>query len=151
MSENRFLGRRDQTLTKLDFALDGLRVLLAEDNKVNQQVAEGILKRRGVQVTLVGNGREALEALEANPESYDLMLMDLEMPELDGYETTDAIRKGKVKPDIPIVALTAQAIRGDREHCLQAGMDAYVSKPISPDELYRVLAHIVCQPTTDSD
>jgi len=151
MLENRFLGRREQNSAKLDFALDGLRVLLAEDNKVNQQVAQGILKRRGIQVTLVDNGRQALEALEDDPEGYDLVLMDLEMPELDGYEATEAIRTGTIKPDIPIVALTAQAIRGDREHCLQVGMDAYVSKPISPDELYRVLAHIVCQPAADSD
>jgi len=149
MLENRFLGHRDQTQAKLDVVLDGLRVLLAEDNKVNQQVAQGILKRRGIQVTLVDNGRQALEALEAYPERYDLVLMDLEMPELDGYEATRAIRKGATKPDIPIVALTAQAIRGDREHCLRAGMDAYVSKPISPDELYRVLAQIVCQSTAD--
>ena len=151
MLGNRLLGRPDQTQAKLDFALDGLRVLLAEDNKVNQQVAQGVLKRRGIQVTLANNGLEVLAALEADPEGYDLVLMDLEMPELDGYQTTEAIRQGAVKPKIPIVALTAQAIRGDREHCLQVGMDAYVSKPISPDELYRALAHIVCEPTADSN
>jgi len=72
-------------------------------------------------------------------------------PDLAGYQPAQAIRGREVRPDIPIVALTAQAIRGDREQCLQVGMDAYVSKPISPDELYRVLAHIVCQSAAGSD
>lgn len=122
--------------------LGGLRVLLVEDNRVNQQVAEGILRKRGVTVTIANNGREALERLQATPEAFDVILMDLEMPEVDGYEATGIIRSGSLRPDIPIVAITAQAIGGDRERCLDIGMNGYISKPIRPERLYQTLADV---------
>jgi len=123
--------------------LKGLQVLLVEDNQVNQQVAQGILRKEGVGVTLADNGREALAILEREPDRFDMILMDLEMPELNGYDATRAIRAGSIRPDIPIVAITAQAMRGDREACLAIGMNGYVSKPIKPAVLYRTLSEVL--------
>jgi two-component system sensor histidine kinase/response regulator len=117
------------------------RVLLAEDNPVNQQVALGMLKRLGCQATVVAHGGQALEALQHNP--YDVVLMDCQMPEMDGFAATRAIRASKAKatqPPIPIIALTANAMQGDREQCLAAGMDDYLSKPFTLEQLYAVLA-----------
>ncbi|HYL86202.1 MAG TPA: response regulator [Candidatus Angelobacter sp.] len=115
------------------------RVLIAEDNLVNQRLAARLLEKRGHVVTLAGNGREALAALEK--ESFDLVLMDLQMPEMDGFEATAQIRKNEAArgKHLPIVALTAHAMKGDREKCLDAGMDGYLTKPIRPQELDAVL------------
>jgi two-component system, sensor histidine kinase and response regulator len=115
-----------------------LRVLLVEDNRVNQRLATRLLEKRGHSVSLAADGREALVALEK--ESFDLVLMDLQMPEMDGFEATMAIRKNERGSGnhLPIVALTAHAMKGDREKCLAAGMDGYLTKPIrahEPDEL----------------
>jgi PAS domain S-box-containing protein len=112
------------------------RVLLAEDNSINQMVALGILKGLGVSADAVADGREVLRALESIP--YDLVLMDVQMPEMDGYESTRRIRdprSGVIDHDIPIVAMTANAMQGDRERCLEAGMNDYLPKPISPAAL----------------
>ncbi|MEX2608216.1 MAG: response regulator [Kiritimatiellia bacterium] len=119
----------------------GSRVLVAEDNPVNQQVAIGMLKRFDVHSDAVVSGEEAIYALETLP--YDLVLMDVQMPILDGLEATRRIRSGDsqvLNPDIPIVAMTANAMEGDRELCLKGGMDDYISKPVSQKELIRVLA-----------
>jgi CheY-like chemotaxis protein/HPt (histidine-containing phosphotransfer) domain-containing protein len=119
----------------------GSRVLVAEDNPVNQQVAIGMLKRFDVHSDAVISGEDAIYALETLP--YDLVLMDVQMPILDGLEATRRIRSGDsqvLNPDIPIVAMTANAMEGDRELCLEGGMDEYISKPISQKELIRVLA-----------
>jgi PAS domain S-box-containing protein len=120
-----------------------LRVLLAEDNPVNQRLAVYLLQKRGHEVVVAHNGREALACLER--ERFDLILMDLEMPELGGLETTTLIRKRErgTGGHIPIIALTAHAMKGDRERCLAAGMDGYVTKPIVAPELFRVMAEIV--------
>ena len=118
-------------------------MLLAEDNQVNQRLAARLLEKRGHRVSIAANGREALEALEK--ESYDLVLMDLQMPEMDGFEATSAIREKERKSGKhqTVVALTAHAMKGDRERCLAAGMDGYLSKPIRPQELDDVLdAHM---------
>jgi two-component system, sensor histidine kinase and response regulator len=123
-----------------DAALNNLRVLVVDDNLVNQQVVRGVLKKKGIQVVLANNGIEAVNAISASESIFDLVLMDLEMPEMDGIEATKAIRKGNITPNIPIIALTAQAMRGDREHCLAAGMNAYLSKPINPELLFKTLA-----------
>jgi len=115
------------------------RVLVAEDVQINQQVIAGLLEFLGVRATTVANGHEALDALRSMP--YDLVLMDCEMPDLDGFEATRIIRGGNViqNKDIPIIALTARALQGDRERCLQAGMNDYLSKPISREALDAVL------------
>jgi signal transduction histidine kinase/DNA-binding response OmpR family regulator/ABC-type amino acid transport substrate-binding protein len=115
------------------------RILLAEDNLVNQKLALRLLEKRGFDVTVVGDGRAALDALEAN--SFDAILMDIQMPEMDGFEATAAIRakEKSTGAHIPIIAMTAHALKGDQERCLEAGMDAYVSKPIRTAELFRII------------
>ena len=122
------------------FAGRSARILVAEDNIINQHVALGILKRMGLRADAVANGAEALKALEALP--YDLVLMDVQMPEMDGMEATRRIRDPRSavsNPRIPIIAMTAHAMQGDRERCLQGGMDDYVSKPVSPRALAEAL------------
>jgi two-component system sensor histidine kinase/response regulator len=116
-----------------------LRVLLAEDNLVNQRLAVRLLEKRGHYVAVAGNGREALTALEK--ERFDLVLMDVQMPEMDGFEATAAIREKEKssRTHLPIVALTAHAMKGDREKCLAGGMDGYLTKPIRPQELDEML------------
>lgn len=117
-----------------------LRVLLAEDNLVNQRLAVALLSKHGHTVTVVGNGQEALDALSTA--SFDLVLMDMQMPVLDGLEATRRIRAAELKSGqhLPIVAMTANAMQGDKEKCLEAGMDGYVSKPISVDALLAAIA-----------
>lgn len=115
-------------------------LLLAEDNLVNQKVATQFLKRLGMTCDVVGNGREAVAALQQK--EYDLVLMDLHMPEMDGLEATREIRARESKqarPRLPVVALTADAVKGDREKCIEAGMDDYVTKPIRLNEIRNVL------------
>ena len=111
------------------------RVLLAEDNVVNQKVAVHLLEKLGGQVDVVANGREALEMVQSF--QYDLILMDCQMPEMDGYEATRQIRSQAVK--LPIIALTANAMKGDSQRCLEAGMDDYLTKPITLDSLQAAL------------
>jgi len=116
------------------------RILLAEDNITNQQVAMGILRKFGMHAEAVANGQEAVKALETIP--YDLVLMDVQMPEMDGFEATRLIRDpGSPVKDhgIPIIAMTAHAMQGDRERCLLAGMNDYISKPVSPTALAEIL------------
>jgi CheY-like chemotaxis protein len=114
------------------------RVLIADDNPVNDLVIQGMLAKRDVAADVVENGREVLERL--NDRSYDAIFMDCQMPELDGYATTAAIRADATDGQhVPIIAMTAHAMDGDRERCLQAGMDDYLSKPLRPDELDRIL------------
>ncbi len=116
------------------------RILLVEDSKINQLVAKGLLRKMGYLVDVAQNGSEALEVLAGA--DYDLVLMDCQMPEMDGYEATQVIRSGareKIPSGIPIVAMTANAIVGDREKCLAAGMDDYLTKPIVPGQLASTL------------
>ncbi len=127
----------------------GPRVLVAEDNEVNQEVAREILLDAGCSVDLVGTGLAAVQAVKAG--EYELVLMDCQMPEMDGFEASRRIRaEGSAEvARIPIIALTANAIAGDRERCLAAGMDAYVSKPVDPETLYQTIASLLSakQPT----
>jgi CheY-like chemotaxis protein len=116
-----------------------LHVLLAEDSLVNQRLAVALLERQGHSVTVVGNGKEALSATEQ--QNFDLVLMDVQMPEMDGLEATAEIRsrERQTGAHVPIIAMTAHALKGDRELCLAAGMDDYVAKPIRADELFETI------------
>ncbi|MDP2216877.1 MAG: PAS domain S-box protein [Methanolobus sp.] len=120
--------------------IKNVRILLAEDNIVNQKVAQSMLKKLGLRVDTVANGAEALKALEMIP--YDLVLMDVQMPEMDGLEATRLIREpgsAVLDQEIPIIAMTAHAMKGDREQFIGSGMDDYISKPVSMETLKRVL------------
>jgi PAS domain S-box-containing protein len=125
-------------------AQDGrsLRVLLAEDNAVNQRLTVRLLEKRGHTVTVVQDGTEALAAMRR--QTFDVVLMDIQMPYMDGLETTQAIRAREqaTATRVPIVAMTADAMQGDRERCLAAGMDGYVTKPLHPTELFEVIASL---------
>jgi CheY-like chemotaxis protein/HPt (histidine-containing phosphotransfer) domain-containing protein len=118
----------------------GLRILLAEDNRINQKVVIGILQKRGHTISLVGDGKEAIAALALA--SFDLVLMDVHMPVMDGFQAIALIRHAEVTTGIhvPVIALTANAMKGDRERCLAAGFDDYVSKPIRFLELIDAVA-----------
>jgi CheY-like chemotaxis protein len=117
----------------------GAYVLLAEDNVVNQKLAVRLLEKQGHRVKVAANGREVLAAV--GQEEFDLVLMDVQMPEMDGFEATIAIRAHEQSTGrhLPIVAMTAHAMQGDRERCLAAGMDGYISKPIDPKEFFEVV------------
>ena len=114
-----------------------LRILLAEDNLVNQQVATAMLVKRGHQVDVVGNGREAVDAVGAR--EYDLVLMDIQMPEMDGFAATQAIRALPRGRSLPIIALTAHALSGERERCLERGMTGYLAKPFKAHDLFAAI------------
>jgi signal transduction histidine kinase/CheY-like chemotaxis protein len=121
-----------------DVKLSGIRILLAEDNLFNQQVAAEILELAGAVVTVANNGREALALLRR--EAFDCILMDMRMPEMDGLEATRTLRADPVLKEQLVIALTANASLEDRRHCLDAGMDDYLAKPIAPHKLYDMLA-----------
>ncbi len=123
-------------------------ILLAEDNAVNQRLAQRILERQGHRVTVANNGKIAYEHYTGESgNKFDLILMDIQMPEMDGFEATRAIRKyeGNKGKSIPIIAMTAHAMKGDRERCLAAGLDAYISKPIKPIELIEIIDDTMSQ------
>jgi CheY-like chemotaxis protein len=119
--------------------MEFLRVLVVEDNPVNQRLASRLLEKRGHRVTVTANGREAVESVEK--QTFDLILMDVQMPEMDGFEATAVIRNREKHNGghVPIIALTAHAMKGDRERCLAEGMDGYLTKPIRSQELDEVL------------
>jgi CheY-like chemotaxis protein len=121
-----------------------LHLLLTEDNAVNQQLAVRLLEKRGHSVVVAGNGREALVALARARYRFDVVLMDVQMPEMDGFEATRLIRLREqvMGGHVPIVAMTAHAMKGDRERCLHEGMDGYISKPLQPTELFEVVENL---------
>jgi len=124
----------------------GLRILVVEDNDFNQELVTSLLKKRGHVAVLAENGKAALAAWEREP--FDLILMDVQMPDMDGFAATEAIRAKEraTNTHVPIVALTAHAMKGDRERCLAAGMDAYASKPIRAAELFEVISRLLPPP-----
>src|SRR3989442_9970527 len=134
-------GRRGGLITRHSLREERrrLRVLLVEDNPVNRAVAVRLLERRGQIVSIARNGREALDLIKARP--FDVALMDLQMPEMDGLAATAAVRASEQGTGrrLPIVAMTAHAMKGDRERCLEAGMDAYISKPIQSRKLFETI------------
>jgi CheY-like chemotaxis protein/HPt (histidine-containing phosphotransfer) domain-containing protein len=135
-------GQYDSASALIQASERPLRVLLAEDNPVNQTLAMRILEKLGHKVQVANNGKEAFERAQA--EEFDVIFMDVQMPEMDGLEATAAIRDAEVGTGkhVPIVAMTAHAMKGDREKCLSAGMDEYLSKPIRIDELKRAMSEI---------
>lgn len=121
--------------------LNGMRVLLVEDNLINQHLAVELMTKKGANVTLANNGQEALEQLSNQPPNfYHVVLMDLQMPTMDGYEATRRIRSDSRYVELPIIAMTAHALVEERERCKSIGMNGHVSKPIDPDDFYNVLA-----------
>jgi CheY-like chemotaxis protein len=124
-------------------AARALRVLVADDNAVNRKVAEHLLQRRGHEAVMATNGREAVDALAGG--RFDLVLMDLQMPTMDGFAATAAIRASERESGrrVPIVALTAHAMEGDRQRCLDADMDGYISKPITGAKLFEVIDKVM--------
>ena len=118
----------------------GLRILLAEDNRVNQIVATRMAEKMGHSVVVAGNGQIALTLLATQP--FDLVLMDVQMPEMDGLTAVGKIRESEQSTSfhLPVIAMTAHAMKGDRERCIAAGMDGYVSKPISGQVLEEAIA-----------
>jgi two-component system sensor histidine kinase/response regulator len=127
-----------------------LKILLAEDNAVNQMLAVRLLEKRGHAVTVAQTGTLAVKAHETQP--FDLVLMDVQMPEMDGLEATIAIRQREKKSGkhVPIIAMTAHAMVGDRELCLKAGMDGYVTKPLDVGDLFAVIDDLVHSPMQPS-
>ncbi len=129
--------RRHEAATRLD----GVRVLLVEDNAINRELAVDLLTRAGVEVTVASDGRQALDLLEAR--RFDGILMDCQMPVLDGYETTRLLRQQPRLRDLPVIAMTANALVGDRQRALEAGMNDHIAKPIDIEQMLATLARWV--------
>ncbi len=120
-------------------ALTGYRVLMVEDQMINQMVLREILEHVGVHVTAANNGREALSVMTCEAGQFDLVLMDLHMPELDGYEATRILREEWSADELPIIAVTADVLQEDKQHCLRVGMNDHLAKPVEQDQLYGCL------------
>lgn len=120
---------------------NGMRILLAEDNHLNQQIAVELMESKGAKVTVANNGQEALDTLFRHKNDYfDLVFMDVQMPEMDGYTATQTIRKNHVFSQLPIVAMTAHAMQEERQQCIESGMNDHLSKPVDPTTLYQLMA-----------
>jgi CheY-like chemotaxis protein len=120
---------------------DRLRVLLVEDNFINQRVATALLERQGFAVRVASNGAQAVDEWSLNPEGFDVVLMDVQMPIMDGFQATAAIRarEREIGGRVPIIAVTAPTRSASRDRCLAAGMDGYIEKPIQAGELYQTI------------
>ena len=125
----------------------GTRLLLVEDNFVNQKVVIAMLRKRGFQIEVALNGLEAIEKLQSASQPFDVVLMDLQMPVMDGLEATRRIRKDGRWDALPIIAMTAHAMTGDKERCLEAGMNDFLAKPFGPAELVAMMERWVTAPS----
>ncbi|MGA1622383.1 MAG: response regulator, partial [Synechocystis sp.] len=135
-------GSQSSLQTQLAIAdLKGAKILLVEDNEINQEFAVDLLTNKGLRVDIANNGQEALDLLASR--SYDAVLMDIQMPVLNGYDATRALRQQERFQDLPIIAMTANAMAGDRQKALEAGMNDHVAKPIKVEELFQILAEQV--------
>ncbi|MGH9679645.1 MAG: response regulator, partial [Candidatus Acidiferrales bacterium] len=145
------VSRFSPRLLTRDASKVSLRVLLAEDNAVNQRLASRLLEKRGHQVTITRTGREALAAIEHG--GFDLVLMDVQMPEMDGFEATGVLRARErvTGGHVPVIALTAHAMKGDRDRCIAVGMDGYLAKPIRPAELDEILEQFARQRSAEAN
>jgi len=137
-AKNGIVKRITKKKAKVFPNLEGIKLLLVEDNEINQEVASMMLQKVGIEVSIANNGQEAVEKYKAQQESYHLILMDLQMPVMSGYEATKHIRE--FDKEIPIVALTAAAMVEDKQKVLEAGMNDHLGKPINTDKLYEVIA-----------
>jgi CheY-like chemotaxis protein len=126
--------------------LEGLRLLVVEDNKINQMVAKGLLSKEGADITMADNGELGVAAVAGAVVPFDAVLMDVQMPVMDGYTATRKIREELALTALPIIAMTANAMASDREACLQAGMDDHVGKPFNLDQLVATLQRL-CRAT----
>ena len=144
-SEKQILEEKQKEKEKISDSILGKRVLLAEDNELNAEIAMTVLKENGLKAECAANGKQCIEMLKKMPEDYyDMILMDIQMPEMDGYEATKLIRNlDDARADIPIVAMTANAFEEDRQKALENGMNAHVSKPIDMNMLFKVMAQIL--------
>jgi len=129
--------QNEKSKAKCNWVLTDKRVLLVEDNDINQLVAKDILEQVGIRVSVASNGEEAIKLVGAN--KFDVVLMDVQMPIMDGYKATEILRKTYSNSELPIIAMTANALRGDRERSIESGMNDYISKPINPELLYETL------------
>ena len=136
-------AERSHSAAEISANLRHLSILLAEDNPINQKLATRLLEKRGHKITTVGNGLEALAALEKT--NFDVVLMDVQMPEMDGWTASEVIRKSELGSNghIPILALTAHAMKDYESRCYQAGMDGFVTKPFEPAVLYRAVESVI--------
>lgn len=144
-SEKQILEEKQKEKEKISDSILGKRVLLAEDNELNAEIAMTVLKENGLKAERAANGKQCMEMLKMMPEDYyDMILMDIQMPEMDGYEATKLIRNlDDARADIPIVAMTANAFEEDRQKALESGMNAHVSKPVDMNMLFKVMAQIL--------
>ena len=144
-SEKQILEEKQKEKEKISDSILGKRVLLAEDNELNAEIAMTVLKENGLKAERAANGKQCMEMLKKMPEDYyDMILMDIQMPEMDGYEATKRIRNlDDARADIPIVAMTANVFEEDRQKALESGMNAHVSKPVDMNMLFKVMAQIL--------
>ncbi len=136
-------GNSDKCTTEQPSRLGSMRILLAEDSLVNQKLAVGLLEKHGHTVVVANHGKDAVTALES--QSFDLILMDVQMPEMDGFEATAVIRAREMqsRTHVPIIAMTAHAMKGDRQRCLEAGMDDYVPNPVRAKQLFETIQTVI--------
>ncbi|MCP4022716.1 MAG: response regulator, partial [Desulfobacteraceae bacterium] len=125
--------------------IQGIHILLVEDNSINQEIATAVLEKAKVDLIIANNGREAVQVVQQH--DFDIVLMDIQMPEMDGYEATKMIRAKEKYAGLPIIAMTAHAMKGDKEKCLSAGMDGYITKPINQEELFKTISKFTSSPS----